>query len=90
MLSFFARICTTSNPRTARTSAISLRWQRHHRISEHIIAVRNPQDAFMECVRVISCGSRAAACGRELTRQNRAMACADAMQRCMVVYPVPQ
>ena len=54
------------------------------------IAVRNPQDAFMECVRMISCGSRAAACGRELTRQNRSMACPEAMQRCMVVYPVPQ
>jgi len=54
------------------------------------IAVRNPQDAFMECVRVISCGSRTAACGRELTRQNRTMACPEAMQRCMVVYPIPQ
>ena len=54
------------------------------------IAVRNPQDAFMECVRMISCGSRTAACGRELTRQNRGMACPEAMQRCMVVYPIPQ
>jgi hypothetical protein len=54
------------------------------------IAVRNPQDVLMECVRMISCGSRTAACGRELTRQNRAMACPEAMQRCMVVYPVPQ
>ena len=54
------------------------------------IAVRNPQDAFMECVRMISCGSRTAACGRELTRQNRSMACPEAMQRCMVVYPIPQ
>ena len=54
------------------------------------IAVRNPQDAFMECVRMISCGSRTAACGRELTRQNRTMACPEAMQRCMVVYPIPQ
>src|SRR5258706_10803877 len=39
------------------------------------LAVRSPQDTFMECVRVISCGARAAACGRELTRQNRNMAC---------------
>jgi hypothetical protein len=54
------------------------------------LAVRNPQDAFMECVRVISCGARAAACGRELTRQNRAMGCPEASQRCMVVYPIPQ
>ncbi len=54
------------------------------------IAVRNPQDAFMECVRMISCGSRTAACGRELTRQNRGMQCTEAMQRCMVVYPIPQ
>ena len=54
------------------------------------LAVRNPQDAFMECVRVISCGARTAACGRELTRQNRFMACPEAAQRCMVVYPIPQ
>ena len=54
------------------------------------LAVRSPQDTFMECVRVISCGARAAACGRELTRQNRNMACPEASQRCMVVYPIPQ
>jgi hypothetical protein len=54
------------------------------------IAVRGPQDSFMECVRMISCGSRTAACGRELTRQNRSMGCPEAVQRCMVVYPVPQ
>jgi hypothetical protein len=54
------------------------------------LAVRTPQDTFMECVRVISCGARAAACGRELTRQNRNMACPEASQRCMVVYPIPQ
>jgi hypothetical protein len=41
-------------------------------------------------VRVISCGARTAACGRELTRQNRTMACPEAAQRCMVVYPIPQ
>src|SRR5438067_113580 len=54
------------------------------------LAVRTPQDTFMECVRVISCGARTAACGRELTRQNRNMACPEASQRCMVVYPIPQ
>jgi len=54
------------------------------------LAVRNPQDGFMECVRVISCGARTAACGRELTRQNRALGCPEASQRCMVVYPIPQ
>src|SRR5438067_1885005 len=54
------------------------------------LAVRTPQDTFMECVRVLSCGARAAACGRELTRQNRNMACPEASQRCMVVYPIPQ
>jgi hypothetical protein len=54
------------------------------------IAVRNPQDQYIECVRVLSCGARTAACGREITRQNRGMACPEAAQRCMVVYPVPQ
>jgi hypothetical protein len=54
------------------------------------LAVHNPQDTFMECVRVLSCGARTAACGRELTRQNKAMACPEASQRCMVVYPIPQ
>jgi hypothetical protein len=54
------------------------------------LAVRNPQDSFMECVRMITCGARTAACGRELTRQNRAMGCPEASQRCMVVYPIPQ
>src|SRR4051812_11585622 len=54
------------------------------------LAIRGPSDSFMECVRVLSCGARTAACGRELTRQNRAMACPEASQRCMVVYPIPQ
>jgi hypothetical protein len=54
------------------------------------LAVRGPSDSFMECVRVLSCGARTAACGRELTRQNRALACPEASQRCMVVYPIPQ
>ncbi|HUQ75221.1 MAG TPA: hypothetical protein VM183_10875 [Burkholderiales bacterium] len=54
------------------------------------LAIRGPSDSFMECVRVLSCGARAAACGRELTRQNRGMACPEASQRCMVVYPIPQ
>jgi hypothetical protein len=44
----------------------------------------------MECVRVISCGARTAACGRELTRQSKTMGCPEAAQRCMVVYPIPQ
>jgi hypothetical protein len=54
------------------------------------LAIRGPSDSFMECVRVLSCGARTAACGRELTRQNKAMACPEASQRCMVVYPIPQ
>lgn len=54
------------------------------------LAIRGPSDSFMECVRVLSCGARTAACGRELTRQNNAMACPEASQRCMVVYPIPQ
>jgi hypothetical protein len=54
------------------------------------LAVRGPSDSFMECVRILSCGARTAACGRELTRQNRAMGCAEASQRCLVVYPIPQ
>lgn len=54
------------------------------------IAIRNPQDSYAECVRVLSCGARTVACGRELTRQNRAMGCPEASQRCMVVYPIPQ
>ena len=54
------------------------------------LAIRGPADSFMECVRVLSCGARTAACGRELTRQNKAMACPEASQRCMVVYPIPQ
>src|SRR3954469_1926294 len=54
------------------------------------LAIRGPSDSFMECVRVLSCGARTAACGRELTRQNRTMACPEASQRCMVVYPIPQ
>lgn len=54
------------------------------------LAIRAPADSFMECVRVLSCGARTAACGRELTRQNKAMACPEASQRCMVVYPIPQ
>jgi hypothetical protein len=54
------------------------------------LAIRGPSDSFMECVRVLSCGARSAACGRELTRQNRTMACPEASQRCMVVYPIPQ
>ena len=54
------------------------------------LAVRGPQDSFMECVRMISCGARTAACGRELTRQSKTMACPEAAQRCMVVYPIPQ
>jgi hypothetical protein len=54
------------------------------------IAVRGPQDSFMECVRMLSCGARTAACGRELSRQNRAMACPEISQRCMVVYPIPR
>lgn len=54
------------------------------------LAVRNPSDAFMECVRMLSCAARTAACGRELTRQNKSMGCPEASQRCMVVYPIPQ
>jgi hypothetical protein len=54
------------------------------------LVIRGPSDSFMECVRVLSCGARTAACGRELTRQNKAMACPEASQRCMVVYPIPQ
>lgn len=54
------------------------------------LAVRGPQDSFMECVRMLSCGARTAACGRELTRQSRTMGCPEAAQRCMVVYPIPQ
>ena len=54
------------------------------------IAVRGPQDSFMECVRMLSCGARTAACGRELSRNNKAMACPEVSQRCMVVYPIPQ
>jgi hypothetical protein len=54
------------------------------------LAVRNPQDAIMECVRMLSCAARTAACGRELTRQNKTMGCPEASQRCMVVYPIPQ
>jgi len=54
------------------------------------LAIRAPSDSFMECVRVLSCGARTAACGREITRQNKTMACPEASQRCMVVYPIPQ
>jgi hypothetical protein len=54
------------------------------------LAIRGPSDSFMECVRVLSCGARTAACGRDITRQSRGMACTEASQRCMVVYPIPQ